>query len=516
MSNMVWAQGLKTLVLAGQNSSIGLVRSSQAPLLAWKAGLRIFPHRKYVHNRNVSPSIYQLSGLQDGDGTEESVKEVPVTKANGNGQSSNIKVLLIDKSKALKSLTSRETPIIHDAGAGAIVDVRAREQERESVPDEKNEAVEVRLQVTQLLQNSRASVKTASNLQPYNEDIEYIDEAKDRWSQKTELVGALKPEDLDWRPQKLDISKLGTYYAGLAKSRLTGLVVITAVAGYAMAPAPLDPSTLLLCSVGTGLVSAAANAINQICEVPYDSQMDRTKNRILVRGLISPLHALCFATVCSTTGIAMLYYGANGLAASLGAVNLLLYTCAYTPMKRFSIINTWVGSVVGAIPPMIGWASCSGSLEAGAWVMAGVLFAWQFPHFNALSWNLRPDYSRAGYRMMSVTNPVLCRKVALRYSLAMIGICTLAPAIDVTTWMFAVDSLPVNGYLTYLAWRFYQDADSKSSRKLFLFTLLHLPAIMMLMIISKKHYNKKESKDSALGEGSQHRSGRQELTKEVT
>ncbi|XP_037777979.1 protoheme IX farnesyltransferase, mitochondrial-like isoform X2 [Penaeus monodon] len=454
MSNMVWAQGLKTLVLAGQNSSIGLVRSSQAPLLAWKAGLRIFPHRKYVHNRNVSPSIYQLSGLQDGDGTEESVKEVPVTRANGNGQSSNIKILLIDKSKALKSLTSRETPVIHDAGAGAIVDVRAREQERESVPNEKNEAVEVRLQVTQLLQNSRASVKTASNLQPYNEDIEYIDEAKDRWSQKTELVGALKPEDLDWRPQKLDISKLGTYYAGLAKSRLTGLVVITAVAGYAMAPAPLDPSTLLLCSVGTGLVSAAANAINQICEVPYDSQMDRTKNRILVR--------------------------------------------------------------VGAIPPMIGWASCSGSLEAGAWVMAGVLFAWQFPHFNALSWNLRPDYSRAGYRMMSVTNPVLCRKVALRYSLAMIGICTLAPAIDVTTWMFAVDSLPVNGYLTYLAWRFYQDADSKSSRKLFLFTLLHLPAIMMLMIISKKHYNKKESKDSALGEGSQHRSGRQELTKEVT
>lgn len=166
-----------------------------------------------------------------------------------------------------------------------------------------------------------------------------------------------------------------------------------------MAPAPLDPSTLLLCSVGTGLVSAAANAINQICEVPYDSQMDRTKNRILVRGrilycvlyflymvtvatfvrykmwtykafvaisfpngckcsslcinttclfcsgLISPLHALCFATVCSTTGIAMLYYGANGLAASLGAVNLLLYTCAYTPMKRLSIINTWVGSV---------------------------------------------------------------------------------------------------------------------------------------------------------------------------
>lgn len=101
----------------------------------------------------------------------------------------------------------------------------------------------------------------------------------------------------------------------------------------------------------------------------------------------------------------MLHYGVNGLTASLGAANLLLYTCVYTPMKRYSILNTWVGSVVGAIPPLMGWAGCSGNLEAGAWIMAGLLYAWQFPHFNALSWNLRPDYSRAGYRMMAVTNP---------------------------------------------------------------------------------------------------------------
>jgi heme o synthase len=105
------------------------------------------------------------------------------------------------------------------------------------------------------------------------------------------------------------------------------------------------------------------------------------------------------------TGIGLLYYGVNGLTASLGLANLVLYTCIYTPMKRYSILNTWVGSIVGAIPPLMGWAGCSGGLEAGAWIFAGLLYAWQFPHFNALSWNLRPDYSRAGYRMMSVTNP---------------------------------------------------------------------------------------------------------------
>lgn len=275
------------------------------------------------------------------------------------------------------------------------------------------------------------------------------------------------------------------------------------MAGYAMAPAPLEVTTLLLSAVGTGLVSASANSINQFLEVPFDSQMDRTKSRILVRGLVTPLHAVSFAIVCGTAGIGMLYCGANGLAAALGAVNLVLYTCVYTPMKRLTILNTWLGAVVGAIPPLIGWASCVGELSAGAWVMAAVLYAWQFPHFNSLSWNLRPDYSRAGYRMMSVTDPGLCRRVSLRYSLAMVGICTIAPVIDVTTWTFAADSLPFNGYLVYLAWKFHQDADSKSSRKLFLFSLIHLPVIMMLMIISKKHYgrNKKTEAAVAVSEG---------------
>lgn len=183
------------------------------------------------------------------------------------------------------------------------------------------------------------------------------------------------------------------------------MVVITSMAGYAMAPAPFELSAFIMCSVGTGLVSSAANSINQFFETPFDAQMSRTKNRVLVKSYITPLHAVGFATVATVAGLSMLNFGVNGLTASLGAANLVLYTCIYTPMKRYSILNTWVGSVVGAIPPLMGWAGCAGSLGPGAWVMAGLLYAWQFPHFNALSWNLRPDYSRAGYRMMAVTNP---------------------------------------------------------------------------------------------------------------
>lgn len=107
--------------------------------------------------------------------------------------------------------------------------------------------------------------------------------------------------------------------------------------------------------------------------------------------------------------------------------------------------------IVGAIPPLMGWAGCVGDIMApGAWIMSGLLYAWQFPHFNALSWNLRPDYSRAGYRMMSVTNPSLCRRTALRYTAALMGLSYLAPILDVTNWWFAGMSTPLNAYFLYL------------------------------------------------------------------
>nr|CAD7599752.1 unnamed protein product [Timema genevievae] len=299
---------------------------------------------------------------------------------------------------------------------------------------------------------------------------------------------AVEPQDKQWQPITLDLSNIVKHYLMLSKIRLTTLVVITSMAGYAMAPSPFNWLTFVFCTGGTGLMSCSANSINQFFEVPFDSQMSRTKNRVLVKGLLSPLHAVTFAAACGVTGLSTLYLGVNGLATSLAATNLVLYTMVYTPMKRISILNTWVGSVVGAIPPMIGWAGCDGTLGAGAWVMAGILYAWQFPHFNALSWNLRPDYSRAGYRMMAVTNPDLCRRTALRYTGGLLAISLLSPALDVTTWYFAAESLPLNAYFLYLAWQFYRNSDSQSSRKLFRFSLIHLPALMFLLLISKKHW----------------------------
>ncbi|NWJ10068.1 COX10 protein, partial [Crypturellus undulatus] len=305
-------------------------------------------------------------------------------------------------------------------------------------------------------------------------------------------------DDRHWKEMKLQLNELPGILARLSKIKLTALVVSTASAGFAMAPVPFDATRFLLASLGTGLASCAANSINQFFEVPFDSNMNRTKNRPLVRGQISPLLTVGFAAACAVPGIALLTLAVNPLTGALGAFNIFLYTCCYTPLKRVSIANTWVGAVVGAIPPVMGWTAATGSLDAGAMLLGGILYSWQFPHFNALSWGLREDYSRGGYCMMSVTHPALCRRVALRHCLALLGLSTVAPVLHVTTWTFPIISLPLNLYISYLGFRFYKDADRSSSRRLFFCSLWHLPLLLLVMFTCKKPLPEKEEKGDLL------------------
>ncbi|XP_005495158.2 protoheme IX farnesyltransferase, mitochondrial isoform X2 [Zonotrichia albicollis] len=311
--------------------------------------------------------------------------------------------------------------------------------------------------------------------------------------------GAESKEDRQWKEMKLRLDDLPGILARLSKIKLTALVVSTASTGFAMAPVPFELTCFLLASLGTGLASCAANSINQFFEVPFDSNMNRTKNRPLVRGQISPLLAVCFAACCGIPGVALLTLGVNPLTGALGAFNIFLYTCCYTPLKRMSIANTWVGAVVGAIPPIMGWTAATGSLDAGALLLGGILYSWQFPHFNALSWGLREDYSRGGYCMMSVTHPGLCRRVALRHCLALIGLSAVAPVLNITTWTFPIISLPINLYISYLGFRFYRDADRSSSRKLFFCSLWHLPLLLLVMFTCKKSVLEKEDKGELRG-----------------
>lgn len=318
------------------------------------------------------------------------------------------------------------------------------------------------------------------------------------------------------------ISTMMAPYIALTKPRLSALVVLSAMSAYALTPQNATLAQLLFLTFGTTLASGSANAINMGREYIYDGMMTRTRTRPVVRGLVTPTQAFTFAGVSGVVGVTALYFGVNPTVAFLGASNIVLYGGLYTTLKRKSISNTWVGAVVGAIPPLMGWAASSSLADPGAWFLAALLYAWQFPHFNSLSHSIREEYRRAGYVMAAWSNPALNARVALRYSVAMFPICIGLSYFGVTDWIFAFDSSLINAWLTYWAYQFWveqrnmkpvakhngtlyqpavQDHSGSGSsgsysqsskqansfaRKLFWGSVIHLPAILVLAMIHKK------------------------------
>ncbi|KAG6336373.1 hypothetical protein ID866_2730 [Astraeus odoratus] len=295
--------------------------------------------------------------------------------------------------------------------------------------------------------------------------------------------------------------------------RLTILVVLTAASGVAMSPLPTTLPILLSTAIGTALCSASANTLNQIQEVPYDAQMARTRQRPLVRRAISPLHATAFAVATGVTGTAVLWT-INPMTAMIGAANIGLYAGVYTWLKRKSILNTWVGAVVGALPPLMGWTACGGKLlptsdypfhffwppflsdmavdvsmadnPLGAFALFMLLYSWQFPHFNSLSYLVRASYAQAGYKMLSVLSPSKNAAVSLRHTVLLLPLCSvLFPLSGLTTWGFALSSLVPNLVWIKSAFAFWQNCGEKQARVTFQHSLWYLPVILALMMIHK-------------------------------
>ena len=309
--------------------------------------------------------------------------------------------------------------------------------------------------------------------------------------------------------------RLLSIYAQLAKTRLTVLVVLTAASGVALSPMPTTLPILLSTALGTALCSASANTLNQLQEVPYDAQMVRTRQRPLVRRAITPLHATCFAIATGIAGPVLLWTMTNPLTAAIGAANICLYAGLYTYLKRKSISNTWVGAVVGGLPPLMGWTACGGKLlptsdypvqvflppfltdlpsdipmidnPLGAFSLFMLLYSWQFPHFNALSHLLRASYAQAGYKMLSVLSPQKNALVSLRHTLLLVPICSiLIPLSGLTTWTFALTSLLPNFLWVRSAAAFWRSCGEKQARSLFHASLWYLPLMLALMMVHKQ------------------------------
>jgi protoheme IX farnesyltransferase len=192
-------------------------------------------------------------------------------------------------------------------------------------------------------------------------------------------------------------------YLSLTKPDVSFLVVLTTVAGYSLGTlGPLDWLRMAHTVFGTTLVAAGTSALNHYFERDTDARMRRTAGRPLPSGQLQPREAFLFGIGMLVGGALYLAVATNLLATLLATVTSIAYLGVYTPLKRRTTLATFVGAFPGAVPPLIGWAAARGTITLDAWVLFAILFLWQFPHFDAIAWIYREDYSRAGIKMLPV------------------------------------------------------------------------------------------------------------------
>lgn len=274
----------------------------------------------------------------------------------------------------------------------------------------------------------------------------------------------------------------------LTKARLSLLVIITTFVGFCMASgASLDWMQLLHAIGGTTLAAAAAGVLNQRIEIKVDRLMERTRHRPLPAGRMKPAVALVLGIALGGTGTAWLWLTTNALAAALAAATILIYIALYTPLKRRTSLCTVVGAIAGAIPPVIGWTAVHPSLDLGAWVLFGILFTWQMPHFLAIAWMYRDEYAQAGFVMIRQddSSGSATATQSLLYTLALVVITAIPFFAGLNSSVYLVIGLLLDSVMLVCALRFLFDRTRPTARMLFFASIFYLPLILGLMIFTK-------------------------------
>jgi protoheme IX farnesyltransferase len=276
----------------------------------------------------------------------------------------------------------------------------------------------------------------------------------------------------------------------LAKVRLNALVVATAAGGYYLgAIADVDLVPLVIACLGTGLVAGGAAAVNQIQERETDRLMERTRLRPVADRRMSPGVGWTVAVLLAGTGTALLWLGANPLAALVAITTLVCYVVVYTPLKRRTSLATIVGAIPGALPPLIGWAASRGTLsDLAPWTLFLVMFSWQLPHFLAIAWLYREDYARAGLPMLPVVDAdgAMTGRQALLWAVTLIPLSQLPYLVGLTTGGYAISALVLGLAQLGLAVRFAQRRTDLTARTLFFGTITYLPLLWTAMTIFKR------------------------------
>jgi len=302
----------------------------------------------------------------------------------------------------------------------------------------------------------------------------------------------MKPEVLPYEKSPTTVastSKLNDLFI-LAKVRVNALVVATTAGGFYMAhPPDLHLPTLALTCLGTAFVASGAAAANQVRERDLDRLMHRTRHRPLAEGRMGVAEGLAISGLLSLAGLALLWSVTNAVATMVALATLLSYAVVYTPLKRVTSLSTVIGAVPGALPPLIGWAAVRGDIAGlQPWTLFLIMFFWQLPHFLAIAWIYRDDYARAGMPMLTVVDRhgAITGAQTTLWAAALIPFSQLPYLFGLTTAGYALGALLLGLAQFILAFGFARHRSIVNARRLFLASIVYLPALWGLMVLARR------------------------------
>ena len=277
-------------------------------------------------------------------------------------------------------------------------------------------------------------------------------------------------------------------YLELTKPRITFLIVLTAAAGFALAsPGRVDYPAMLTAMVGIALLSSGIATLNQYMERDLDGLMRRTANRPLPSGKLLPWEALAFGAGLTVLAEIYLAVLVNPLSAVLGLTVISGYLFGYTPLKTRTSLSTFVGAFPGAVPPLIGWASARGTIGVEAWVLFAILFLWQFPHFLAIAWMYREDYTRAGILMLPVVEPdgrVTGQQIVL-YTVMLLPVSLLPTLLGTSGRIYFIGAIVLGLLFLCFSLRAAFSKSRQAARQLLLASVIYLPLLFILMVLDR-------------------------------
>ncbi len=277
-------------------------------------------------------------------------------------------------------------------------------------------------------------------------------------------------------------------FIALTKPRLLLMVLVSCGTGFYLALSEASDLTMLAhVLIGTALIGAAANCLNQWYEAVPDSLMERTQNRPIPSKKLTRSEAGVFGIIVSIMGFTYLTIAVNWMAVFIGFLTWGTYLFIYTPLKQKSVLNTWAGSVVGALPPLIGWAAANETLGPEAWSLFALLFFWQFPHFFALSWMYKEDYQKGGFKMLSFNDETGKRTGfhIISNTLVLFAVSLIPLQLEQFSWIYLPTAIVLGFLFVGFSFAFYMQPTFERARQTFRYSILYLPLLLLAMILDK-------------------------------